>query len=369
MEAHVVVGSSYGDEGKGLMTDYLVRKHEADVVVRFNGGAQAGHTVVTPDNVRHVFSHFSSGTFAGADTYLSQFFVCNPILFMQEWQRLPVIPKVYVDPSAIVTTPWDMLINQEVENQRTQRHGSCGVGFNETIERSTDWSLCLRMESLGKEHNKLLKIIRKYVPRRCDALGLSDEAKERCMDEAYMQAFLEASQDMRDFVELAYPFQMQGKKLVFEGAQGLALDQDNKADFPHLTRSNTGTKNVAVLAPMMGVDLLEVVYVTRTYLTRHGAGPLPNEWQPEDIPASIVPDQTNVPHPFQGTLRYAPLETEDLLDRMYKDYDQLRAGKIASNVRIAVTCADHLDHEMTDMMGCKYISTGPKHTDIEDRGI
>ena len=82
--AHVVIGANYGDEGKGLMTDYLADKYQAEVVVRFNGGAQAGHTVVTPAGQRHVFSHFGSATLSGSRTFLSKHFVANPILFLKE---------------------------------------------------------------------------------------------------------------------------------------------------------------------------------------------------------------------------------------------------------------------------------------------
>lgn len=77
--AIAVIGAGFGDEGKGLMTDYCCQRPKYTTVVRFNGGAQAGHTVVTPDGRRHVFSHFGSGTLRGAATFLSRFFICNPI--------------------------------------------------------------------------------------------------------------------------------------------------------------------------------------------------------------------------------------------------------------------------------------------------
>lgn len=366
MDAHVVVGSNYGDEGKGLMTDYLVRRHNADVVVRFNGGAQAGHTVVTPDNVRHVFSHFGSGTLAGADTFLSQFFVVNPILFVQELKKLPAKTKVMVDPNCMVTTPWDMLINQALERKREgARHGSCGVGFNETIERSIKHESRLLFGSLyDNPEAQLVNIRNNYIPARCDALGLSADIKEACMDLTFHNVFTDAVREMQEHVEVTFPFQLQGKRIVFEGAQGLCLDQNNRLDFPHLTRSNTGMKNVAILAPLMGVDYLEAVYVTRTYLTRHGAGPLPNEWAPEDVPKTIGPDATNVPHPFQGNIRYAPLDVDALLERMLTDWEH--AHGIASGYRLAVTCGDHMDVGEV-FKGCpfSYLANGPTHEHVE----
>ena len=75
MRAYIVVDLGFGDSGKGLLTDYLARHHEAGVVVRYNGGAQAGHNVVRPDGRQHTFSQFGSGTFIpGVRTYLSRLF-------------------------------------------------------------------------------------------------------------------------------------------------------------------------------------------------------------------------------------------------------------------------------------------------------
>ncbi len=79
MRCRAVIGANFGDEGKGLITDYLAQTG-GDVVVRFNGGAQAGHTVVTPEGRRHVFSHFGSGSFAELPTFFSQHTIVNPIL-------------------------------------------------------------------------------------------------------------------------------------------------------------------------------------------------------------------------------------------------------------------------------------------------
>ena len=75
--ARVVIGAGWGDEGKGATVDRLVRGPD-DVVVRFNGGAQAGHTVFAPDGRRHVFHHVGSGAFHGAATYLSRHVVSKP---------------------------------------------------------------------------------------------------------------------------------------------------------------------------------------------------------------------------------------------------------------------------------------------------
>ena len=134
----IVIGANFGDEGKGLMTDYFTSGPD-DIVVLSNGGAQRGHTVSKPDGTRHVFHHFGSGTFNGASTYFPKEFILNPIIFRQEYEELlniGYIPTVYGGAGCMTTTPWDMLANQIIESSRGKdKHGSCGMGIYETIQR------------------------------------------------------------------------------------------------------------------------------------------------------------------------------------------------------------------------------------------
>ncbi len=310
MIARVVIGSSFGDEGKALAVDYLCATG-AGIVVRFNGGSQAGHTVVTPEGERHVFRHVGSGTFCGVPTFLSQFFVCNPILFMQEREELIKLgfhPEVYAHPDCLVTTFMDMLINQKRENERGhKRHGSCGVGFHETITRSSVKELKITMSDLwngGKRlESQLAEICGKYAKFRCG---------ESLDNPKSIPSFIECC---NHFAQCVNPLGIgQCKDPVFEGAQGLLLDQNNKEFFPHVTHSNTGMKNVELLCAQAGITQKEIYYVSRTYLTRHGAGPLPGE-----NPKLSYADNTNQPNPFQGTLRFAPLDPVALRARCKKD--------------------------------------------------
>lgn len=299
MIARVVIGANFGDEGKGLITDYLCAK-SAGIVVRFNGGAQAGHTVVTPQGERHVFRHFGSGSLCDIPTFLSQFFICNPILFFEEFDQMVVLglrPAVYAHPDCLVTTFMDMLINQKREISRgLKRHGSCGIGFHETITRSSVPELKITMSDLwngGKRlEAQLSEICGKYAKYRCG---------ETFDDPRATAAFIECCSKFADYVQ---PLGIgQCRDIVFEGAQGLLLDQGNKQFFPHVTHSNTGMKNVEKLCAQAGITQKEIYYVSRTYLTRHGAGPLPGE--DSDL---HYEDETNRPNQFQGKLRFAPLD-------------------------------------------------------------
>ena len=84
----IVIGANFGDEGKGKLTDYYTKNADNCIVVCSNGGAQRGHTVLKSDGTRHVFHHFGSGTLNGADTYLPEDFILNPLVFKEEWEEL-----------------------------------------------------------------------------------------------------------------------------------------------------------------------------------------------------------------------------------------------------------------------------------------
>lgn len=352
--ADVVIGANFGDEGKGLMTDYYAAKSDS-IVVRFNGGAQAGHTVVTPDGKRHVFSHIGSGSFAGAETFLSRYFVCNPLLFQKEWDVLSpkcAIPQIHVDAAAIVTTPYDMMINQIAEDMRgNSRHGSCGMGFGETIERCQHGSLALSYSDLSDTaslRTKLAKIRKEWLPQRLAALGfatLPEKWQERVASAGIADKFIE---DTAFFLQAtkqaAASFLGDTKKhIVFEGAQGLMLDQ-TRGIYPHVTRSNTGLKNVLPLAIDAGIGEMNVTYVTRAYLTRHGAGPLENE--EVSPPAAGIKDETNVLNDWQGSLRYALIEIETLSGFIRDDLAEATGG-IKITPALAVTCIDQMDELVT----------------------
>lgn len=353
--AHAVIGANYGDEGKGLMTDYHVAPAGREgIVARFNGGAQAGHTVTTPDGVRHVFSHVGSGALAGAATFLSRHFVCHPILFCREADALrcagvPAPPMVFVDDRAPVSTLYDILINQIAERHRGNgRHGSCGMGFGETIERNLDPEFALTVADLrhgaGYLLHRLAAIRDGYVPGRLSALGipaLDDEAAGWLASDAALQRFAHAAMQFRRATQPARPAILADHaQVVFEGAQGLLLDQDRGA-FPYVTRSHTGVRNALDVAAEAGIAALDVTYVTRAYLTRHGAGPLAGELP--DKPYAGIEDRTNVPNEFQGTLRFAHLDLDLLARTIRTDFaDALACPGVAARLNLSVSCLDQV---------------------------
>jgi adenylosuccinate synthase len=342
MRAIAVIGANFGDEAKGKMVDYFCSQSPS-LVVRFNGGAQAGHTVVCPDGRRHVFHHFGAGTFAGAATFLSRFFIVNPLLWEKERRQLAALgaaeQQLLIDPDALLTTPLDMLVNQEIEQARgAHRHGSCGIGINETVDRC-DGELRTTAAHLGRprELRSLLSGIAERALVRLESLGVVPSPL--CLDlvrsDGLIEKYVRACEALCTNCRLVQVDALQGMgRVVFEGAQGLLLDEQHRF-FPHVTRSRTGLTNVSTLAQELGLRELEAVYVTRSYMTRHGAGLFPSE-----DPAMRFPDATNLPNPWQGTLRFGRLDVDLLAESIQADL----AGKsrLAVEPSLAMTCLDQL---------------------------
>ncbi len=357
--ARAVIGAGYGDEGKGLLVDALAAAAGGRVlVVRANGGAQAGHTVVAPDGRRHVFGHVGAGALAGAPTLLGPLFVSNPVLLARELaalRALGVAPRVLADGRGPVTTPFDMLLNQAAERARgAGRHGSVGVGFGETIERCLSPTHALHVRDLGRGRPwlraRLAAIAGEHVPRRLLALGVTpDPALRRWLaDPALVEAFLDDAVLFRDRTEPADAETLRrAPALLFEGAQGLLLDERRGA-FPHVTRSRTGLANVVALMAEAGLADLRVTYATRAYVTRHGAGPLPHA-RPEPV-APGVRDRTNRPHPFQGTLRHALLDVDVLRDAVRADLGDAPPGLVGA-AGLAMTCLDQVGTAVPCVLG------------------
>ena len=338
MKIRAIIGSSWGDEGKGRMVDYFA--DDETIVVRFNGGAQAGHTVIDSAGNRHAFRHFGSGTFKGASTYLSKFFIVNPILFAMEYNELitkhGTANSVYVSPHCFVTTPWDMLINTIIEKERGNgRHGSCGCGINETVVRSGGGML-LNVQLLLSDHlDDLVRHIQQdHVKSRLDELMIDPGEKYSILlkSENIFNNFMRDVEVFKNKIIPMDPKFKDYKGVIFEGAQGLMLDQ-NHENFPHVTPSNTGLQNVQHLMDDFHLhDDIDVTYVTRSYATRHGAGPFPNE-----DPEMSYEDETNVPNEHQGDLRFGLLDIDSLVLEISKDMSKMR---IPFNPSIAVTCLD-----------------------------
>lgn len=319
-----VIGCNYGDEGKGLMTDYFANiamdRGESCVVVCNNGGAQRGHTVVTPNGERHVFHHFGSGTLAGADTFLSPYFIVNPMIFISEYHQLKRHTKVIVSPDCLCSTPYDMMANQILEESRGEnKHGSCGVGIWETVVRNG--------KSVGQMANMSDYELVRYLTEIQDYY-IFDRLSYVPVSSSWLDLFINKdllSHYVSDFRIMVAGIEFNDIKciknfnnIIFENGQGLLLDQ-NSEDKIHSTPSKTGSSNIYdMLNAICYDDLVELCYVTRTYMTRHGEGSFATECPVEDI-NPLITDKTNIWNKHQGAIRYGILDFDDLYRRCEQD--------------------------------------------------
>lgn len=125
----VVIGAGYGDEGKGLMVDYLCQHSKDSLVVRFNGGPQAAHTVVR-NNQRHVFGVLGSGTLLGIPTYFTKDVLIDPYLLCADIIKYG-FPSVFINNDCRLITPADIMYNWFSADKGT----TCGMGIFTTIRR------------------------------------------------------------------------------------------------------------------------------------------------------------------------------------------------------------------------------------------
>lgn len=355
----VIIGANFGDEGKGLMTDYFcaeaTKRNESCIVALCNGGAQRGHTVVTPDGIRHVFHHFGSGTLAGADTYLSEKYILNPMTFRKEYEELEAMgfsPRVYANPMCMWSTPYDMIVNQIIEDSRGEkRHGSCGMGIWETIVRyahtKAPWNLRQYNDESKRRQILYLRAIRDaYASPRLRELNVEipDNWKTIYWSNTMIEHFINDVAFMCKHITWVYDDVLNAyDNIVFENGQGLLLDQNRTEYGNNTTPSNTGIKNPhEIINKILPNANVEVCYVTRTYLTRHGAGKFEEECDKSEINTEME-DKTNVPNPYQGSIRYGRLDINSLFNRIQNDIDSVKECNY--NVSLAITHLNEYENE------------------------
>jgi len=323
LRAYIVVDLGFGDSGKGLLTDFLVRHFEAGVVVRYNGGAQAGHNVITPDGRHHTFSQFGSGTFVPhVKTFLSRHVVIHPEALLVEGDILEgkgvrdAYSRLRLSDQALVITPFHQATNRIREIVRgTNRHGSCGVGVGEAVEDAlinaenrvlagdlTSPALLRRkLRAIREQKHEQITALCKDTPLR-SLLALECGIFE---GEDVIDTWISSVARIGK-LGLVVPdselerWLRETKSVIFEGAQGILLDAD--AGFhPFTTWSRCTAANAFDLIKEMSPDSRMFQFgVMRSYAVRHGPGPLPTE---TDVLTSVVSEH-NKHNEWQGTVRY-----------------------------------------------------------------
>ena len=350
---YLTVDLGFGDAGKGSIVDFLTRAHEAHTVVRYNGGAQAGHRVVTrgADPREHVFAQFGSGTLAGAATHLSRFMLLDPLAMIAEGQQLQALGvdafrHTTVDERALVITPFQRAANRLRELARgAGRHGSCGMGIGETMADYLQYGervlFARDLLDPGVLRAKL-EFLRGVNLAKVRALpaGLLESEQfasehEPLTGDGWHDWLLDGYADFVGAVRIVpgtYLSEILRRPgaVIFEGAQGILLDEWN-GFHPHTTWSTTTLEYAERLLQEAGYTGGRVrIGITRAYATRHGAGPLVTE-DPELTRA--LPDAANGFGAWQQGFRVG------WLDLVMLRYALEVAGTLDM---LAVTCLDRL---------------------------
>jgi len=326
---YFVIGSGFGDEGKGTMTDFLVRTFGASIVVRYNGGAQAGHNVVLPDGRWHCFSQFGSGTFIdGTVTYLSSEMLIEPRSFLIEEEALrhegvvDSFRRTIIDANATIITPFHKMLGQIKELSRgSGRYGSCGMGVGPAVF-DRELGLAVTLRDVLTNRDLQLKINFLAEKKFAQAREIMERGSSAEMQEIY-DYFLELyyredlAEIYRRFIsQTGISIDMDGRflrpaldskqSLVFEGAQGALLDRYGGFS-PYVTKTRTTFHNAEKVMGAKLVDLAErrryeikKIGVMRAYGHRHGAGPFVTE---DNRLRSVLVDPHNPANPWQQQFR------------------------------------------------------------------
>ena len=357
-----IIGKNFGDEGKGLAADYFCARVPCCMVVKHNGGAQAGHTVQF-EGRRFVFHQLSSGSFRGAKTFFASTYYPDFYKLREELGNFGSNPGSYGSADTRLIYPDDILINMALEESRgDRRHGSCGMGINEGFIRTKAGFGLYAHDVFGMNASDLARKMRsireEYGRKRLAEAFADDISPEYAELLSSPNVLINVAEEMLraaesvTLVEDEAAFLRSQENIVFESGQGLLLDSENEAYAPHVTASRTGLHNVVTLLKKAGLTLDESCYVTRTYMTRHGAGTLCCEAEKETI-GKIAADQTNLENNWQGAIRYGKhKDVVDFLAPVLADLQEAGriypgfSGKKKHTVSLFVTHLNETDAEI-----------------------
>ena len=326
MEVKIVVGANYGDEGKGLVSGCLARdaasRGNKVLTVFYNGTGQRSHTF--EGVARHLTG---AGAPYGADTFYHQQFVVDPIMIWLSGET-PII-----DPRCRVILPCDVLYGQSREKQL--QHGSCGFGLFSAVKRNADPNYSFYVKDFLLPNYPLIQKVDSYYKYTSNGIhNLSN----------FLRAIVWARENCRiaTFDEVVKDYDT----IIYEGGQGLLLDQANKGDFPHLTPSSTGAYNIHADIEKLGARA-DLYYVSRSYITRHGNGPMDAECGKSVINPDII-DLTNQSNDWQGSLRFGRIDMEKLYKRVNGDAAQYNCDK---TINMVFTHLNYTNNELETTEG------------------
>ena len=280
MSSIVIMGSQWGDEGKGKMTDWLAQK--ADMIVRYQGGNNAGHTIAF-NGKTYKLQLIPSGIFEPQKiNVIGNGVVVNPKALLGELQMLKdagVTPSnLKISSRAHLILPYHIQLDIAQEKQRGDRkvgttHNGIGPAYMDKAAR-----IGIRMCDLLEKDTFAAKLKENLAQKNALFEKIYDE--EPFDFDSLFNEYYEYGQQLKDYVTdtsvLVNEAISAGKNVLFEGAQGIMLDLDH-GTYPYVTSSNPVVGGALAGAGVGPQSLTKMVGVCKAYSTRVGEGPLPTE--------------------------------------------------------------------------------------------
>jgi adenylosuccinate synthase len=281
----VIVGCQWGDEGKGKIVDVLAEN--VDVVARYQGGANAGHTVHVGDN-EFILHQIPSGILhEGTRCLLGNGVVLDVEQFFQEHDALvargiDLAQRVGVSQRAHLLMPYHRVLDRVVEDRASEKIGTTGRGIGPAYEDKAG-RRGIRVADLN-DAERFKRRVDEGMARARARLEAAGALEEMAALEAAMETTLALGERLRALavdtgVEIEAALQ-RGEQVLLEGAQGTALDLDH-GTYPFVTSSNTTAAGAAIGVGVGPTRIGRVVGVVKAYTTRVGNGPLPTGFEPE----------------------------------------------------------------------------------------
>ncbi|MFW5984927.1 MAG: adenylosuccinate synthase [Halanaerobiaceae bacterium] len=284
MTNRIVVGAQWGDEGKGKVTDSMAR--EADVVARFGGGNNAGHTVIVDDDKFELHQVPSGILYPEKLCVLGNGVVLDPEELVAEMEGLEErnisLDNFYISDTAHLIMPYHRMLDRlEEERKGSGKIGTTGKGIgpaytDKVARRGIRVGDFLDKQKLREKLTKALDYQNLVLQEVYGSEPLSVEG----IISDYQPCFDKLSSHIVDTTVLLGQARKEGKSIFFEGAQGTLLDIDY-GSYPYVTSSNPTAGGVCTGAGIGPTEIDQVIGVAKAYVTRVGEGPFPTELENE----------------------------------------------------------------------------------------
>ena len=276
----VVVGAQWGDEGKGKITDYFAR--QADYVVRYHGGNNAGHTVIV-DGSEYKLHLIPSGVlYDHPVSVIGNGVVIDPKALLKEIDYLnnkDIKPQLHISDRAHVIMPYHKQMDAALTNHQgklaagSTMRGIAPVYADKMFRHGIRIIDLVDPDILNEKLKKAYQFNSNLINAISDQVIKEDE---KSIFNEYIEYGKQLSPYIKDVSLELYHAQQNGKAILFEGAQGISLDVDHGI-YPYTTSSNSIAGNIATGTGVSFRDINRIIGVTKAYISRVGIGPLPTE--------------------------------------------------------------------------------------------